>query len=100
MEKGRILDEGSPAELLRRHVAKDVLEVRGPAGLRRELPERRDARVRKLVEHEEALLLYTDEVEALLHDLTARELPGAELLSRRSTLEDVFLDLTGRGLDE
>ena len=40
------------------------------------------------------------EVEALLHDLTARELPGAELLSRRSTLEDVFLDLTGRGLDE
>jgi lipooligosaccharide transport system ATP-binding protein len=100
MEKGRILDEGSPRELLSRHVAKDVLEIRGPAGLRRELAERSDARVRKVVEHEETLLLYTDEVEVLLHELTARQLPGAELLSRRSSLEDVFLELTGRGLDE
>jgi lipooligosaccharide transport system ATP-binding protein len=100
MEKGRILDEGSPRELLARHVAKDVLEIRGPSELRRDLAQRGDGRVRKLVEHEETLLFYTDEVEGLLHDLTARELPGAELLSRRSTLEDVFLELTGRGLDE
>ena len=100
MERGRILDEGSPRELLRRHVARDVLEIRGPAELRRGLPERRDPRVRRAVEHEDTLLLYTDEVEGLLHDLTGRELPKAELLSRRSTLEDVFLELTGRGLDE
>jgi len=100
MEKGRILDGGSPRELLSRHVAKDVLEIRGPEELRRDLNERSDARVRKVVDHAETLLLYTDDVEGLLHDLTARELPGLELLARRSTLEDVFLELTGRGLAE
>jgi len=100
MERGRILDEGSPRELLRRHVARDVLEIRGPAGLRRDLARRRDARVRRAVEQEDTLLLYTDEAEALLRELLAGELAPAEVLSRRSTLEDVFFELTGRSLDE
>jgi lipooligosaccharide transport system ATP-binding protein len=100
MERGRVLDEGSPSELRRRHVARDVVEIKGPARLRGELQGRADPRVRRAVEQEDTLLLYTDEAEGLLHDLTARELPGAELLARRSTLEDVFLELTGRSLDE
>jgi len=100
MEHGRILDEGSPRDLLSRHVARDVIEIRGPAATRRDLAERADRRVQKVVDHADSLLLYSDEVESLLHELTAHALPEVELLSRRSTLEDVFLELTGRGLDE
>ena len=49
---------------------------------------------------EEKLLLYADDGESLLHDLTGESLENAEFYARRATLEDVFLELTGRTLTE
>lgn len=49
--------------------------------------------------HHERLLLYVDDGEAVV-TRAAQLLPDAETLLRRSTLEDVFLKITGRGLEE
>jgi lipooligosaccharide transport system ATP-binding protein len=49
---------------------------------------------------EERLLFFTGNGEELLHDMTGQGLDGMELYSRRATLEDVFLKLTGRSLNE
>jgi len=100
MERGRILAEGSPRELIRRHVSRDVVEVTAPPAVR----ERALARYRdKVTGHEmleERLLLFTGNGDELLHDLTGQGQDGMELYSRRATLEDVFLKLTGRRLTE
>jgi len=44
------------------------------------------------------IILYTDDAEATQHELTSREIHPEQVLVRRSTLEDVFLKLTGRRL--
>jgi len=46
------------------------------------------------------LLLFVPDGEALLHKLTSSSHPETELYARRATLEDVFLKLTGRSLNE
>jgi lipooligosaccharide transport system ATP-binding protein len=100
MEGGKILAEGPPRELIRRHVSRDVVELAAPSAVRERILERyRD----KLPGHEmleERLLLFTGNGDEILHDLSGQGLDGAELYSRRATLEDVFLKLTGRSLNE
>jgi lipooligosaccharide transport system ATP-binding protein len=49
--------------------------------------------------HNDRLLMYVDNGEAVV-TRAAQLLPDAETLLRRSTLEDVFLKITGRGLEE
>lgn len=101
MDRGRIVDEGSPQELIRRHVTPEVVELRfAEAGEQaRAVPVAVD-----LVDRHEVLadrlLLYThdgDTTERLLHD---RGVVALTTLTRRASLEDVFLALTGRMLDE
>jgi lipooligosaccharide transport system ATP-binding protein len=98
MDKGKIVAEGTPRELIERYSTKEVLELRfltdEPPGI--------DHRLDGLVERTEVLpdrvLLYTsdgDAAVAALHGLGIR--PESSLV-RRGTLEDVFLRLTGRSL--
>jgi lipooligosaccharide transport system ATP-binding protein len=98
MDKGKIVAEGTPRELIERYSTKEVLELRfltdEPPGI--------DHRLDGLVERTEVLpdrvLLYTsdgDAAVAALHRLGIR--PESSLV-RRGTLEDVFLRLTGRSL--
>jgi ABC-2 type transport system ATP-binding protein len=101
MDHGRILEEGTVEELVSRRfkeraVRFDVIE---------ELPDERLAAMPGItsVKHEEgAVLLYTRDVPATIGAvLAAAEQIGVEpanLAVRRATLEDVFLDLTGRAL--
>jgi lipooligosaccharide transport system ATP-binding protein len=98
MDKGRIAAEGSPLELIRRYSTREVVELR----FRTEPPEGLAARIDGLARRIETLpdrmLLYTDEGDATadrVHDLG---LHPQSVLVRRSTLEDVFLRLTGRTL--
>ncbi len=100
LERGRILAEGSPRDLIQHHVAREVVELRAPRAERDRMLERYRERIGGHEMLEEKLLLYTDDGEGLLHDLTGEELDGAEFYSRRATLEDVFLELTGRSLTE
>ncbi|MFD7653239.1 ABC transporter ATP-binding protein [Actinosynnema sp. NPDC059797] len=96
MDGGRIAAEGSPAELIRRYSTREVLELRFPPG------EQSAAEVRDLAERVEVLpdrvLLYTADGEAALAAAHARGVRPVSSLVRRSSLEDVFLRLTGRTL--
>jgi lipooligosaccharide transport system ATP-binding protein len=99
MDKGKIAAEGSPRELIAQYSTREVVELRFPA---EERPEDVAPRVEGLAQRVEALpdrlLLYSDdgdETASRIHDLGIR--PDSVLV-RRSTLEDVFLHLTGRTL--
>jgi lipooligosaccharide transport system ATP-binding protein len=101
MDGGHIVAEGSPRELIERHSTREVVELRFPHG------EARDAAVPKVeaaAARIEALpdrvLVYTDDGDSV-HGLVAEhELEVESVYARRSTLEDVFLILTGRRLLE
>jgi lipooligosaccharide transport system ATP-binding protein len=94
MDHGRILDQGSPAELIFRHVEPEVIEIRGEANAAlAALGERAGCRVESLGT---SLYCYTRDSSDLLRQLRARQ--GLTFLHRPADLEDVFLKLTGREL--
>ena len=98
MDGGRIVAEGSPRELIERYSTREVVEMRMAAGEN----EAAAGQVTDLAERVEALpdrvLLYTDDGDAAVSVVLERGLRPEGLLVRRSTLEDVFLKLTGRTL--
>jgi lipooligosaccharide transport system ATP-binding protein len=98
MDGGKIVAAGSPAELIAKHSTREVLELRFPPGSRNGIVDT----VRDLGERVEALpdrlLLYTADGEASLAAAFGRGVRPVSSLVRRSTLEDVFLRLTGRTL--
>jgi lipooligosaccharide transport system ATP-binding protein len=100
MDGGRIVAEGSPLQLIRQHATREVAELRFPVGDHGALAEQ----VLDLAERVEVLpdrlLLYTDDGEGALAKVHERGLAPVAVLSRRATLEDVFLRLTGRTLVE
>jgi len=98
MDGGVIVAEGSPTELIGTYSSREVLELRFTPGTQ----EQAEPLVTDLVERVEVLpdrlLLYTDDGEATLEAVHARGVRPRSTLVRRSTLEDVFLRLTGRSL--
>ena len=99
MDGGLIVAEGSPADLIRRYSTREVTELRFG------LDDDHDAlaeKVADIADRVEALpdrlLLYTDDGERAAVAAHERGLAAASVLVRRSTLEDVFLRLTGRTL--
>jgi lipooligosaccharide transport system ATP-binding protein len=99
MDRGRIVAEGSPARLIETHAAREVVELRLD-------PADRDRASASLagagrVEHAgDRLLVYTDEAERVSKAVDAAGLEPISMLTRRGSLEDVFLIITGRSLDE
>jgi lipooligosaccharide transport system ATP-binding protein len=100
MERGKILTEGRPRDLIRQFVSREVVELTGPLDTRSRVLERYDGKVTGHEMLEEKILLFTEDAEGLLHDITGQRIEGVEFYSRRATLEDVFLKLTGRSLNE
>ena len=99
MDGGRIVDTGSPRELIDRHCPREVLELRFDSP--REMTDAEAALRRMAYEVEEVsdrILVYTPDGEAAMSMVGAAGLGPASSLVRRSTLEDVFLRLTGRSL--
>jgi lipooligosaccharide transport system ATP-binding protein len=100
MDKGEIVAEGSPLALIAEHSTREVAELRFGVGEH----ERLASMVEDLAERVEVLpdrlLLYTDNGERALAAVHERGLRPTAVLVRRSTLEDVFLRLTGRSLVE
>jgi lipooligosaccharide transport system ATP-binding protein len=98
MDGGRIVAEGSPAELIDRYSTREVLELRFGPGEQDGV----EATVADLGERVEALpdrlLVYTTDGESALEAAHTRGVRPLSSLVRRSTLEDVFLRLTGRSL--
>ena len=98
MDKGRIVAEGSPRELIERYVTREVLELR-LADTDGDLLKERLASLATHVEIlPERIQLHADDGEQVLERIHALGLPVERALVRRATLEDVFLRLTGRTL--
>jgi lipooligosaccharide transport system ATP-binding protein len=105
MDRGRIVAQGTPADLVREHVGREVVELRCLDGDRAQAVMSRVAEaVGDLADAREVcgdlMLLYTWDGERLLHRIRERGLEVESATLRRATLEDVFLKLTGRMLRE
>jgi lipooligosaccharide transport system ATP-binding protein len=100
MDKAKIVAEGSPRELIDQHSTREVLELRVTDAVRDHLNGRLDGLADRIEELPDRLLLYTTDGEQTLDQVHKREIPVDSALVRRSTLEDVFLRLTGRTLIE
>jgi lipooligosaccharide transport system ATP-binding protein len=100
IDHGKIMAEGSPKDLIRRHSSKEVVELRfGQDKNEQVAPDVGD--IADSVEVlPDRILAYTNDGEALLHKVTSKGHVPLTSLVRRSSLEDVFLKLTGRSLIE
>ena len=98
MDKGLIVAEGSPRELIERHSTREVLELRFAAGTN----EAEAVAIGDVGERLEVLpdrvLIYAHDGEKALTMVHDRGITPESALVRRSSLEDVFLRLTGRSL--
>lgn len=98
MDKGSIMAEGSPAQLIKDYSTKEVLEVRfgseRNAGMAIDLGELCE----RIEELPDRILMYTEDGEELLERVYKKGFHPKTSLVRRSSLEDVFLRLTGRTL--
>jgi len=100
MDKGEIMAEGSPSELIKKYSTKEVLEVRFGSDRNSQMVEKLHSFAERLEELPDRLLLYTESGEDLLAKIVAANIHPNTSLVRRSSLEDVFLRLTGRSLIE
>ena len=100
MDKGRIMAEGSPASLIKDYSSKEVLEVGFGSDRNQELADRLRTLCERIEELPDRILMYTEDGEALLAQIYAAQMHPKTSLVRRSSLEDVFLRLTGRTLIE
>lgn len=95
MEAGRILDTGSPKELIARHIEAHVFEIQGE-GAEQWVCGAGAAGVRRSEIAGETVLCYSDDPAVLLRALQSHA--GLSYLHRPANLEDVFLKLTGHHL--
>ena len=100
VDSGTIMAEGTPAELIRRYSSREVLEVRFGSDRNSEVATRLSGIGDRLEVLPDRILIYADDGEAELVKLTDAGLHPITSLVRRSSLEDVFLRLTGRSLIE
>jgi lipooligosaccharide transport system ATP-binding protein len=97
VDKGKIIEEGAPAELVKKHIGEDVLELdydeKLLAVLKESFP---DARIEKLGDR---MQIFTDKPHGVFEGFL-KEHPLQNVTIRKANVEDVFLKLTGRGLRE
>ncbi len=98
MDKARIVAEGSPRELIGRWSSRDVVEVRFQPGEHEAMAGKLADLADRVEVLPDRILLYTDDGDAAGAAVHERGLRPVGVLVRRSTLEDVFLRLTGRTL--
>ncbi len=98
MDKGLIVAEGSPTELIRAHSTREVAELRFRIGEHEAVAPRLEDLAERLEVLPDRILLYTQDGEEAIAKVHERGLDPVMSLVRRSSLEDVFLRLTGRTL--
>jgi lipooligosaccharide transport system ATP-binding protein len=98
MDGGRIVAEGTPRELIEAHTSREVVELRFAVGAQDAALPRLEGLADRLEVLPDRVLLSTDDADATVAEVLGRGLAPAAMVTRRSTLEDVFLRLTGRQL--
>jgi lipooligosaccharide transport system ATP-binding protein len=105
MDQARIVAEGSPRQLIEQYVSREVLELRfrrdgDEADDEAHIAGRLDGLAERVEQLPDRVLVYTADGEAVAATAYERGMRPTSVLVRRSTLEDVFLRLTGRSLVE
>ena len=98
MDGGKIVAEGSPRELIERYSTREVVELRFPTDDLNDIAGKLTGIGERVEALPDRLLLYAEDGDAAVAAVHARALVPASVLVRRSSLEDVFLHLTGRTL--
>ena len=98
MDKAKIVAAGSPVELIARYSTREVTELRFAPGVQETLDGQLDGLAERIEHLPDRVLLYADDGDATVAAAHARGLKPETVLVRRSSLEDVFLRLTGRSL--
>jgi lipooligosaccharide transport system ATP-binding protein len=98
MDKAKIVAAGSPRELIERYSTREVTELRFAPGIAEALDGQLDGIAQRVEHLPDRVLLYADDGEAAAVAVHQRGLKPETVLVRRSSLEDVFLRLTGRSL--
>ncbi|MGZ9160709.1 MAG: ABC transporter ATP-binding protein [Candidatus Limnocylindrales bacterium] len=100
MDKAKIVAGGSPRSLIEQYSTREVTELRFKPGVQETLDGQLDGLAERIERLPDRVLLYADDGEATVAAAHARGLEPETVLVRRSSLEDVFLRLTGRSLIE
>jgi lipooligosaccharide transport system ATP-binding protein len=100
MDKAKIVAEGSPRALIEEYSTREVLELRFPVGVQETLDGKLDGLGERIEHLPDRVLVYAADGEAAATAVHERGLQPETMLVRRSSLEDVFLRLTGRTLVE
>ncbi len=93
MDKGRIIAQGTPRQLLRDHFADVLLELP-----KHEFPESARALPLKVIDANERIEITTNDLDSTLRTLMDAHVPLQSLRIRPPNLEDLFLELTGKEL--
>jgi lipooligosaccharide transport system ATP-binding protein len=99
MDKAKIVARGSPRSLIDQYATREVLELRFPIDSTPAL-DKLDGVADRIEALPDRVLLYSNDGDAAASAVHSRGLRPESILVRRSTLEDVFLRLTGRSLIE
>ena len=100
IDRGKIMAEGSPVELIKNYSAKEVLEVRFGSENNESVAEKLRDKCERLEVLPDRVLMYAEDAEHVLEEIMRSGMHPKTSLVRRSSLEDVFLRLTGRSLIE
>lgn len=100
MDQGKIVAEGSPRQLIERYAPREVVELRFESEDMDQKVLELDGMAQRSEVLADRVLLYTDDADETQAALHRRGIVPAQVLVRRSTLEDVFLRLTGRRLND
>ena len=98
MDKARIVAEGSPRSLITEYAPREVVEIRFAPDVLTKVADRVESLAPRTELLTDRAVLYTDDAEETISHVTAQGLEPETILARRSSLEDVFLRLTGRSL--
>jgi lipooligosaccharide transport system ATP-binding protein len=98
MDGGRIVAEGSPRALIERYSTREVVELRFNTEDQEAYAGKLDGIGERLEVLPDRILLYVADGDEATAEVHRRSLNPASVLARRSSLEDVFLHLTGRTL--
>ena len=100
VDKGTIVAEGSPSSLIRQYSTREVLEVRFGSARNEQAAQTIEGIGQRIEVLPDRVLVNDDDGEAAMAAVHERGLNPITSLVRRSSLEDVFLRLTGRSLIE
>lgn len=100
IDRGKIMAEGSPADLIKRYSSKEVLELRFGSENNEAVADTLREKCERIEVLPDRVLLYSEDAEHVLEEIVRSGMQPKTSLVRRSSLEDVFLRLTGRTLIE